>query len=501
MAQKTLSFHHVDFSYETSPEPLFGDISFSVAAGWTGVIGSNGAGKTTLLSLAAGILFPLSGSIQGPRNRLYCEQRTDDPPPLFREFLFSPDKEAWRIKTRLGIEDDWPDRWETLSHGERKRSQIGVALWKTPDVLAVDEPANHLDRSARKTLISALSRYRGIGLIVSHDRELLDTLTAQCLFLYPDVIIIRPGGISRGMEQEEREEETARKKKVLAGEHYKRLKREAAKRREKASRQQNLRSKRGLAPKDHDARFRKNLARLTGKDGVGGKLLRQIDGRLKQAEKRDEDLSCRKREKRGITIHGSFSHRDVLFHLPPATLSLGTVKRLEVPRLFIYPQDRIALIGDNGTGKSTLIRMIVSSLSSSGLRFLYIPQEISKKQTIGLLFRFGKLPDDIRGRVLATISRLGSVPGRLLDTYLSSPGESRKLMLALGLTNTPELIIMDEPTNHMDIVSVRCLETSLTECGCALLLASHDMAFLDHLAVTCWRIDMTENDRYRLVGK
>ena len=95
------------------------------------------------------------------------------------------DGAAWQLKGRLALEADWLERWESLSHGERKRAQIAVALWLEPPVLAVDEPTNHIDTQARALLEGALRDYRGVGLLVSHDRDLLDRLCRQCLFLDP----------------------------------------------------------------------------------------------------------------------------------------------------------------------------------------------------------------------------------------------------------------------------------------------------------------------------
>lgn len=91
--------------------------------------------------------------------------------------LEDTDKFAYKLRDRLGIEEGWLRRWSTLSHGERKRAQIGTALWLQPGVLAVDEPTNHLDSNARDMQAKALRSFKGVGLLVSHDRPFLDRLT------------------------------------------------------------------------------------------------------------------------------------------------------------------------------------------------------------------------------------------------------------------------------------------------------------------------------------
>ena len=95
---------------------------------------------------------------------------------------------------------------------------------------------------------------------------------------------------------------------------------------------------------------------------------------------------------------------------------------------------------------------------------------------------------------MSLIKRLGSEPGRLLETELPSPGELRKLCLAVGISKAPELIIMDEPTNHLDLPSVECLENALKDCQCSLLLVSHDYYFLEKLTNIRWDISKNEND-------
>jgi macrolide transport system ATP-binding/permease protein len=128
MSQQYLKFQNVTFIYDSASEPLFQNVSLHIASGWNGVVGPNGAGKTTLLKLATGLLKPNTGSVTMCRNSVYCPQRTDDIPEKLSKLILINAKSAHIIKSRLGVCDDWAERWTTLSHGERKRAQIAVAL-------------------------------------------------------------------------------------------------------------------------------------------------------------------------------------------------------------------------------------------------------------------------------------------------------------------------------------------------------------------------------------
>ena len=104
----------------------------------------------------------------------------------------------------------------------------------------------------------------------------------------------------------------------------------------------------------------------------------------------------------------------------------------------------------------------------------YIPQEIELGQSQNILTQVQALPNDKLGHLMTIVSRLGSRPHRLLASTTPSPGETRKLLLAIGMTYAPHITIMDEPTNHMDLLSIDCLEQALSDCPCCMVLVSHD---------------------------
>ena len=154
----------------------------------------------------------------------------------------------------------------------------------------------------------------------------------------------------------------------------------------------------------------------------------------------------------------------------------------------------VCLIGPSGGGKSTLLRALHAFLRVPSERLIDVPQEIDAAESQRILQDVAALPREARGRVMTSVSRLGSRPGRLLESAQPSPGEVRKILLALGVDRGPHLILMDEPTNHMDLPSIACLEEALAECPCALLLVSHDVRFLGRLVEWHWRLEAVPND-------
>ncbi|MGD8523323.1 MAG: ATP-binding cassette domain-containing protein [Desulfobacterales bacterium] len=488
MADLSIQFQDVSFTYDRATQPLIRDLSAHFMRGWTGIVGANGVGKTTILKLATGGLEPQQGRVIIPEFAIYCQQRTDDAPAQLHDLIHTMNGEAFRIKGRLGVEDDWIERWATLSHGERKRAQIAVAMWRKPQVLAVDEPTNHLDVEAQDLLFEALSIFHGVGLLVSHDRKLLDDLCHQCLFVEPPDAILRPGNYSHGLQQSEKDAITVQKQRTQAKHDFSRLRRESAKRRDVASQAHRKRSKKGLALKNHDAREKINLARVTGKDGIAGKRLGQLQGRLSRARTKMNGIKVKKTFAMGIWMPGAKSTRNTLFNLPAGSLSLGGDRWLHFPDLSMKPDDRIALTGSNGSGKSTLIDHIMQSLNVQMQHVTYVPQEIDIHASQDIMTRARNLPNEKLGQMLTIVSRLGSRPHRLLESLEPSPGEIRKILLATGIANVPHLIVMDEPTNHLDLPSIECLEKALVDCPCGLLLVSHDRRFLDTLTHKRWHI-------------
>lgn len=488
MSKAFVEFQSVGFTHEGGVSPVFVDVSCQFPRGWTGLVGPNGGGKTTLLELAVGLREPDTGRIVGAGRGHYCPQRDDEPSVAAREGCESNEAEAHRWRARLGVDPAWIDRWPTLSHGERKRVEIAAALWRAPAILAIDEPTNHLDRAARDALVDALTSYRGVGLIVSHDRDLLDRLCARCAVVEHGRVRLWAGGYSHAMAAARAARDEARRSRDHADTVVRRVAAAVSQRRHEAAAADARRSKRCLARGDADGRSRLDLARVSGKDGRAGRLTAQLAGRLAQAERAAAAIDVRREFAQGIAFEGARARRDRLLVLPASRLSLGHEKTLEHPTLVVGPTHRIAVEGPNGSGKSTLVRAIVGAYDGPNDTLLYVPQEMTAEQAGALVDAARSLPSSRLGELMTLVRRLGSEPERLLATGRPSPGEARKLLLATGIVRGAAWIVMDEPTNHLDVGSVEALEAALADWPGALLLVSHDHRFLSRLTTARWEV-------------
>lgn len=485
-----ITLNDVSYSYPNSTQTVLDGVRAVFPVGWTGIIGNNGCGKSTLARIATGTLMPDSGTVS-PRGLVvaYCEQDTAIPPDRLEDFACSWEQAAVRLRADLGIDDDWPWRYDTLSSGQQKRLQVAVALWEEPDVLVMDEPTNHVDALTRRAILKVLAGYRGVGLLISHDRELLDALVGQCLCFEGARVVMRPGGYTQAGEQAACDTKNAQRQRRDAKREVTRIQAEAARRRNEASKSAAKRSARHLDAKDHDGKGRIKLAVYTGKDGVAGKLSSRMDARLEKARQTLEDAHVDKQYAGDIWMDAEASPRKVLARMEAGELTQGE-HRLRVPDLVVGSTEHIGIAGVNGSGKTTLLtalmRMVPDDLST-----LFIPQEIGSEQVVDVMAGLRDASPDERGRILSIVAQLNSDPDRILDGDELSPGELRKLMLAQGILRRPVLIAMDEPTNHLDIGSIEALERVLVAYPGTLMLVSHDESLLEKTTDIRWCL---END-------
>ncbi len=487
MYQTYLRFSDVSYTYPGSNQQAVNSVSLNLDSGWTAFAGANGCGKTTLLKLATGLLTPDTGSIVSCGITTYCPQRTDYSPEYLDEFLIDWSSESIRLRDILKIGDDWGERWDTLSYGERRRLQIAAAIWTRPSVLALDEPFNHLDTDGRSLLIRAMREYHGCGLLVSHDRNAMDSLCTSCALFFPEGIQLYRAGYTSAMRAESEKQENLAGKRKRAGVKYTQLKRDARKKMIQARTVQARLSGKRISFKDICKYNYDGPSQYTSRVQNAGRRSREATARADRAKEHMESIKYRKTYGTGVELSGGISTRHCLLDMQPGEIRIGKTVLL-YPRLGIRPEERIALTGGNGTGKTTLLNHLRSELKCPPEKLLWIPQEITAHQCSGVLQDVKKLSREDLGQIMTIVRRLGSDPERLLSSEVPSPGESRKLLLALGLSKTPWLVIMDEPTNHMDLPSVECLEEALSDYTGALVLVSHDREFLGHTTSVQWNI-------------
>lgn len=477
----------VSYAYPSAADPILNNVSVTFPRGWTGLLGDNGCGKTTLAKIACGLIEPDTGSVTRGLFAIMCAQETDIAPDGLADFALDFGREAREVRRIFRIEDDMPWRYAELSCGEQKKLQVATALWQRPDALVLDEPTNHIDHAAREQLACALRRFDGIGILVSHDRELLDALAERCASFEAGKLVVRPGGYTAAHGQAELERATAVRERKAAKENLARLAAEKDARAHEAARAKARMSKRKIDPKDHDAKGKIDLARVSGQDGVRGRLSAQMDARLAAARDRVVAAHVEKRYDGDLWLDARPSPRKTLARIEPAAIPCGE-GTLDVPKLFVGNTDHVGIVGPNGAGKTTLLAY-VRTLLDPAIALLDIPQEPTEHRRATALARAAALSPAERGRVLSVVAQLNSRPDRLLEGGRTSPGELRKLMLALGMLDRPELIIMDEPTNHLDLHSTEALERALSAYPGALLLVSHDRAFLQACTNRTWEVE------------
>ena len=483
----------VCYAYPAAREAVLDNVTITFPTGWTALLGDNGCGKTTLAKIACGLIEPDAGSVTHDLVCAYVAQDADKPPEGLADFALDYDREARRLREAFRIEDDMPWRFGELSFGERKKLQVAVALWSRPDVLVADEPTNHLDADAREQLGEVLEGFRGIGILVSHDRELVDLLAARCASFEPGGIVVRPGGYSAAHGQAELERATAVAERASARRELARLSAEKDARAHEAARADARRSKRNLDPRDRDARGKIDLAIFTGKDGQAGRLSSQMNARVAAAQERLAAARVAKRYDGDLWVDARPSPRKTVLHVPSATIPCGPEGTLQIPELWVGSRDHVGIVGPNGAGKSTLLahlRVFLSRAAEAGqgLEVLDIPQELPAEARCAVVERVTGLTPADRGRVLSTVAQLNSDPDRILEGGRTSPGELRKLMLAEGILRHPALIVMDEPTNHLDLHSTEALERALAAYPGALVLVSHDRRFLEACTTRTWKV-------------
>jgi len=482
-----ISFHYED------PIEVLTDLNLHLDTGWTGVVGENGCGKTTLLSILSGRLVADAGQVEcvpADSTRLLCRQRVSELDDDVAAFGNSWERGACRLRARLGMDEQQLSRWSTLSPGERKRWQVGAALWRRPDVLLLDEPTNHIDASARALLVDALQRFRGVGVVVSHDRLLLDELCQRIVRIDRGIATVYRGNYSSACAQWQAERTQLQQAHAAARQQQRTLDRRIASvRRQRAEAEAKIAaSSRIKGPRDSDARSINVKGRVKNAEAKLSRKVHVLRGQTERATNDVARLEVHRQRGRSLFVDYVPAPMPRLISLERADVSAGDTVVLRDVTVALERTSRVHIAGDNGAGKTSLLRALLDAAGERGKRMLYLPQEIDGAFAEQLRADIQGSEQAVRERVLSIAAALGLDPSRALGSSNPSPGELRKLMMAWGLGSSVWAVLVDEPTNHLDLPSIERLEYALAGYPGALLMVTHDATLAAAATNETWTV-------------
>ena len=488
-----VEFDRVSFSYENGTDVL-SEISFGLAQGVTALIGENGAGKSTLLRLIAGELSPSSGVVRRAPGRsrvVYADERLERASASVLRFLDCRDGTAQQLRAELGLTEIAGRAWAALSPGIRRRLQLASSLHEQPDVWLLDEPSTHIDEPTRAVLIDVLRRQRSSVLLVSHDRAMIDAVAKHTLHLSHGRLRSYQGGYGDARRAIDREQAALRHEKSererVANKERRAL--DEARRRQTAADHARSSRQRMKGPRDHDGR---SFGRKVVAGWAEARLGRSVQVQRRTAEEAEQAARALFVEQplgRQLFVDFRACPRAQVATLQRESLGYGPHLVLRDLRLVLGRHARVRIEGPNGSGKTTLLSAFYETASrhdADGV--LYLPQEITPALIRARLQELRALGRAQKGRVLEIVAALGVDPARLLASSAPSAGEARKLWLALGLARGAHTLMLDEPTNDLDLPSVERLEAALCDYPGALLVITHDAHFAAATLHEHWRI-------------
>ena len=450
-------------------KPLLSEVDFYLnETDKVGIIGINGTGKSTLLRILAGLSHPDSGEVWINRNSRisFLEQDTSrmEGEKALDYVMAKPNQgnhpilehEAREILMKLGF-DQWDSPLEQLSGGQKKRVALARTLAGDSELLILDEPTNHLDGNGILWLEQYLIRFSGAILMITHDRYFLDRVTNRIAELEGGKLFSFSGNYSDYLEMKGQREESQ-----LASQR----KRQAILKKELAWMRQGIK-----------ARGTRNKGRVD-----------------RYEELKDQQPSGREARLELSSLSARLGKKIVV--LDQIGMAYGEESLFRGFTYTVKKRDRIGILGDNGCGKTTLLRIIAGETAPGSGRL-----EIGETVKIGFFTQDNlnldpeqKVLDYIRGIAeIVETSEGTATASQMLERFLFPPdlqhnrigrlsgGEKRRLSLLGILMQAPNVLLLDEPTNDLDIETLTILEDYLDGFQGAVLIVSHDRYFVDRI--------------------
>lgn len=502
---KKILINAQNISYEVENNSILEDVSVSLGGNeQIGLVGPNGSGKSTLMKIMAGIIRPTKGEIIRSGRNYYVPQLDL---PLFKsdmsilEYLSAIHEEWWDItdllERKFGLRDvNIEQTLATLSGGELIKLHLAIALTLNPDVLFLDEPTNHLDLPSIEMLIEFLHEYDGAFIVVSHDPFFLDQVTSTTWEIEGKKVNRFGGNYTNYREQKAamlegraRQHETAKKELEKTKKAIQREQERAGKSRRTGK---ALKGDRSMSAVEKG--FFKNKASATA-----GKNKVKLEESEADATERIKATKATHRRKAHVTLETeSGSKGRTLSRTRNFNVSLQDGRKLvENAEITISYGDRIVLTGRNGAGKTMFTKALLgdtSALSVEGdnylapdSRIVYLSQKYEiVDPELSLVENMEKINTDLSyeqiRKLLGNFLFFNEEDIRKKAKVLSG-GEVARLAFAMITASPVDLLVLDEPTNNLDIDTVDSIVDALEDFPGAIVVISHNIDFLSRIGV------------------
>ena len=499
-----ISVNNLTFYYEGSYDNIFENVSFSIDTDWKlGFIGRNGKGKTTFLKLLSG-QYSYQGSIDtNVKFEYFPYQITEYQMELSAADFIEDIKagcETWHVIRELSQLDESAEilyrPYNTLSFGERTKILLAVLFSGDGDFLLIDEPTSHLDHFARESVKKYLASKKGF-ILVSHDRDLLDTCIDHVLVLNRKTIEVQSGNFSSWWENKQRKDQFAVAEDEKHRKEIKKL-RQAAKRTSEWS-DKSERSKIGINPvKEHD-RFANRRAYIGTKTKKMQSRTKHIEKRIEREIEEKEGLLQDLERTAELKLTQLVHHKTTLVNIKDYSVQYAGADSpvFSGLTLSIAKGERLALHGANGCGKSTVIKSILQKAGFSDNNAVFSEEGICEVAS-GLVISYvnqdtsvlkGGVPEYCEehhldmGMFCAILRQLDFERVQFFkDMESYSEGQKKKVLLATSLLTPAHLYIWDEPLNYIDVFSRMQIEKLLLEYQPTMLFVEHDIKFREKIA-------------------